>query len=115
MNDKEELAYQNNNFDLEFDLNDYDDNQNNISSVSNAADMFKMFCVVKLNGVFPNLYILLKIAITLPVTSVSTERSFSKLKLIKTKLRTTMSKDRLESLMKITCEPDINIDTEKYY
>lgn len=108
MNDKEELAYQNNNFDLEFDLNDYDDNQNNISSVSNAADMFKMFCVAKLNGVFPNLYILLKIAITLPVTSVSTERSFSKLKLIKTKLRTTMGEDRLESLMTITCGQDVN-------
>jgi len=113
MNDEEELADQNNNSDLEFDINDDDDDQNNISSVSSAADMFKMFCVAKLNGVFPNLYILLKIAITLPVTSVSTERSFSKLKLVKTKLRTTMSEYLLESLMKITCEPDINIDTEK--
>lgn len=113
MNDEEELADQSNNSDLEFDLNYDDDDPNNISSVSSAADMFKMFCVAKLNGVFPNLYILLKIAITLPVTSVSTERSFSKLKLVKTKLRTTMSEDRLESLMKITCEPDVSIDTEK--
>lgn len=46
------------------------------------------------------------------MTSVSTERSFSKLKLVKTKLRITMSEDRLESLMKITCEPDVNIDTD---
>jgi len=114
-NDEEELTDHNNNSDLELDLNDFDDggDQNNTSSVSSAADMFKMFCVTKLNGVFPNLYILLKIAITLPVTSVSTERSFSKLKLVKTKLRTTMSEDRLESLMTITCEPDVNIDTDK--
>src|SRR6218665_1467410 len=41
---------------------------------------------------------LLKIACTMPVTSVASERSFSCLKLIKTHLRTTMIDERLSSL-----------------
>jgi len=65
-----------------------------------------------LKTIFPSLYIALKIAVTLPVTSASTERSFSKLKLIKNRLRSTMGQDRLEDLMIIACERDINIDIE---
>ena len=38
------------------------------------------------------------IAVTLPVTSVEAERSFSSLKLIKTHLRTTMLDDRLSDI-----------------
>lgn len=110
-NSEEEITDQDNNSDFDLELND-DFDHNNTSSVFSAAEIFKMFCVSKLNGVFPNLYILLKIAITLPVTSVTTEMSFSKLKLVKTKLRTTMSEERLKSLMTITCEPDVNIDTD---
>ena len=37
-------------------------------------------------------------AVTLPVTSVEAERSFSSLKLIKTHLRTTMLYDRLSGI-----------------
>lgn len=62
--------------------------------------------------IFPNLYMVFKIALTLPVGSVQTERTFSKLKIIKNRLRSTMANDRLESLMIISCEPDINIDYE---
>ena len=72
-----------------------------------------MFMKNNLVGIFPNIYILLKISLTLPVGSVSTERSFSKLKLIKSRLRSTMTNDRLESLMTISCEYDINIDYEE--
>jgi len=59
---------------------------------------------------FPTLFTMYKIALTLPVGSVETERSFSKLKIIKNRLRSTMSNDRLESLMRINCEQDIDID-----
>ena len=55
---------------------------------------------------------LVKIAVTLPVSSASTERSFSKLKLVKTRLRSTMAESRLEGLMRIACEQDIQINTD---
>ena len=56
---------------------------------------------------FPNLIRLLRIALTIPITSASAERSFSKLKLIKSKLRTTMTQERLQCLMLMSVEKDI--------
>jgi len=48
-----------------------------------------------------------QVLLTLPVTSAGVERAFSKLSLIKSKLRTTMGQERLESLMLFTTEKDI--------
>ena len=52
---------------------------------------------------FPNLHVLLRVALTLPITSCESERSFSQLKLIKTSHRSTMTGNRLSglALMKI--------------
>ena len=47
---------------------------------------------------FPNIYVLLVIACTLPVTTCETERSNSQLKLLKTYLRSTMGEERLSDL-----------------
>ena len=47
---------------------------------------------------FPNIYVLLVIACTLPVTTCETERSNSQLKLLKTYLRSTMTNERLSDL-----------------
>ena len=47
---------------------------------------------------FPNLHVLLRVALTLPITSCECERSFSQLKLIKTSLRSTMTNNRLTGL-----------------
>ena len=47
---------------------------------------------------FPNLFILLKIAVTLPVTSCECERSFSTLRRLRGWLRTSMKEDRLSGL-----------------
>ena len=45
---------------------------------------------------------------TAPATVASNERLFSKLKVVKNKLRSTMLQDRLESLMLISCERDLS-------
>ena len=47
---------------------------------------------------FPNKCIAYRILLTLPVTIASTERSFSKLKLIKSYLKSTMFQERLSGL-----------------
>ena len=53
---------------------------------------------------FPNTTIAYRILLTIPVTVASAERSFSKLKLIKTYLRSTMSQERLNGLAMISIE-----------
>ncbi|KAJ8894922.1 hypothetical protein PR048_000229 [Dryococelus australis] len=52
----------------------------------------------------PNVGVELRILLTLPVTVASDERSFSKLKLIKTYLRSTMLQSRLSGLAMILTE-----------
>nr|XP_047124154.1 uncharacterized protein LOC124806907 [Hydra vulgaris] len=55
----------------------------------------------------PNLSILYKIYLTLPVTSANAERSFSKLKMIKNYLRSTMTNERLSRLALISIEREL--------
>ena len=47
---------------------------------------------------FPNLSVLLRMALPLPVSSCECERSFSQLKIIKTYIRSTMTGSRLSGL-----------------
>ena len=56
---------------------------------------------------FPNAYIAYRILLTIPVTVASAERSFSKLKLIKSYLRSTMSQERLSKLAILSIEKEI--------
>ena len=56
-----------------------------------------------------------RLLMTAPVTVAKDERTFSRLKLIKTYLRTSMTDHRLESLILMSCEKDltdtINLDS----
>ncbi|XP_058185930.1 uncharacterized protein LOC131303155 [Rhododendron vialii] len=56
------------------------------------------------DGGFQMVWVAYRILLTIPVTVASAERSFSKLKLIKTYLRTTMSQERLNGLAMISIE-----------
>ncbi|KAK3929784.1 Zinc finger MYM-type protein 1 [Frankliniella fusca] len=87
--------------------------QKNLQHSGSMSNILRVVHSSALRNIFPMTYTALKIAVTLPVTSASTERSFSKLKIIKNRLRSTMGQDRLESLMIISCEHDIVIDVEE--
>jgi len=55
-----------------------------------------------LSEIYPNLWTALRIGLSLPVTVAEADRSFSKLKLIKSYLRSTMSQERLTGLAMIS-------------
>ena len=57
---------------------------------------------------FSNLVVLLRIFFTIPVTVASGERSFSKLKIIKNYMRSTMTQERLSGLALISIEHEIS-------
>lgn len=62
--------------------------------------------IIKLNF-GPNIAIALRILLTLPITVASGERSFSKLKIIKNYLRSTMTQERLSGLATLAIEYDV--------
>lgn len=65
---------------------------------------------MKIPSGFTDIRTLFRIAMTLPVTTAGVERSFSKLCYLKSKLRSTMSQDRLEALMLSAVEKNILMD-----
>ena len=66
-----------------------------------------MFVEHKLTDVYTNLAKLLKVAVKVPVTSASAERVHSKLKLVKSALRSSSANDRMSDLVQIYVEHDI--------
>ena len=56
---------------------------------------------------FPNACIAFRILLTIPVTVASAEKSFSKLKLMKSYLRSTMSQERLSGLAILPIENEM--------
>ena len=62
---------------------------------------------------FPNLSTLATISLSIPVATASVERSFSQMKLIKTRLRSRLCDTSLSHLMKIAIEsPDKLTDSD---
>lgn len=62
---------------------------------------------LKRHDYFPNAIIAYRVLLTIPRTVASAERNFSKLKLLKSYLRSTMTQERLNDLAMIALESDI--------
>ena len=62
---------------------------------------------VKVSDCYPNVSIAYRILLTIPVTVASAERSFSKLKMLKSYLRSTMSQERLNGLAILCIEKEM--------
>lgn len=76
-----------------------------------TADNLKL---ILRENVYPNLFHLYKVALTLPISSSTCERSFSAMRRIKTWLRTSMLQDRFTqvSILYIEKSDTKNIDKE---
>jgi hypothetical protein len=61
----------------------------------------------KLENLYTNICVSLRILLTIPATVASAERSFSKLKLVTNYLRSTMSQDRLVCIARLSIESEI--------
>lgn len=76
--------------------------------------LFNYICDNDLNDVFFETSKLLKLLLTIPVTSASSERSMSTLKRIKTYLRNSMGNERLSALATLSIEKEIVGNYNKY-
>ncbi|CAF0946146.1 unnamed protein product [Didymodactylos carnosus] len=77
----------------------------------NLSDTKELRCeLISFTQAFPNAVLMIQGAMTIPVTSASCVRSFSKMKAIKIALRNTMSDERLSDLCLLAVERDFKID-----
>ena len=66
-----------------------------------------------IGAAFPNLVTLASLAVILPVTTASVERSFSDMKLIKTRLRNRLGEESLDQTMRICIEGPNPLNDDK--
>ncbi|CAH9092340.1 unnamed protein product [Cuscuta europaea] len=97
--------------DAEFSDIDGDDLYIELKLLIEVLPKEKMGAIKILNSLkqmscFPNSFIAYRILLTFPITVASAERSFSKLKLLKSYLRSTMSQEGLNGLTLISIESE---------
>ena len=63
--------------------------------------------------IYPNVYILLTILGTLPVSTATSKRSFSTMRRVKTYLRSSIGNERMTGLALLSIHKDRQIDREK--
>lgn len=79
--------------------------KSDIDSFSELTDLINKLKLIG-NG-YPNATRVYRFLLTLPVTVATNERSFSKLKLVKNKLRSTLTNDKMEWLILCSVEKDL--------
>ena len=104
------------------DYSDYSDCDYEIEENEKDCDKSFMDCLkllthkkYRLIDAYPTLVRVYAISVAIPITSCSAERSFSTLKRVKTRLRSTMSQNRLEGLLLMSIERKIllNLNRDK--
>lgn len=78
-----------------------------LSTLSSLADLIKGLFKLGKNSWYPMVDRLLRLVVTLPVSTATTERAFSAMKLVKTRLRNKMGDDYLRSYMIIYIEKEL--------
>ena len=79
-------------------------------SLENILDLYRE--LYPFQSAFPVFLSILGYAITIPISSTTCERTFSKMKRIKTSVRNSMTDDRLNDLCLLAVERDVKIDFE---
>ncbi|CAF0916781.1 unnamed protein product [Didymodactylos carnosus] len=79
--------------------------------LSNVTELYHE--IKPLREAFPNMMSMVKAALTIPVSSATCERVFSKMKLIKTRLRNTMADERLSNLCILSIERDFQVNFQQ--
>lgn len=99
--------------------NEDEENYENLSTPCNLTCKCCSICCYRLlvkYNLFSSAYSLLTLAykylLTLPVTQVSCERSFSTLKYLKNRLRNSMANEKLESFMLMSIEKSILMELD---
>ena len=82
-------------------------NDDEPGDISTELFLYKLIIDKGMQDTFPNVVIALRMYLVLMVTNCSAERSFSKLTLIESRLRTSMTRERLVNLAIMSIESDI--------
>ena len=75
-----------------------------IADKTSVLEIVGLMLESRVSSSFPEAYKLLVLFVTVPVTVATAERSFSKLKLIKTYLRSKIPQERLDNLALLSIE-----------
>ena len=84
-----------------------------IADLHTVSDLLQLMYNNRMMSSFPQFQKLLVLFLTIPVTVASAERSFSKLKLIKTYLRSKMDQSKLTNLAILSIENDVARNLDK--
>ncbi|CAF5156169.1 unnamed protein product [Rotaria sp. Silwood1] len=79
--------------------------------VNNVIQLFNE--LISMSDAFPQTLKMIKNAVTMPISQVTCERAFSKMKIIKNYLRNSMTDKRLSDLTVLAIERDFDINFER--
>nr|GEW23334.1 hypothetical protein [Tanacetum cinerariifolium] len=95
-------------FKLKLELQHYElDNDPKLKNVTSLSQLCKGLQETEKSKTYPLIDRLIRLILTLPVSTATSKRAFSKMKLVKTRLRSTMSDGFLKSSMILSVEREI--------